>query len=194
MAMSQVDRPPPSVAPLTGSVDWNIRDNDIMEYADRRSPHGERGLKSSKSDTWLIILVVAPLTGSVDWNKMTSATACCPSGRSPHGERGLKFGVLHRHRRGRGSLPSRGAWIEIITSHWLYHKEAVALLGLWLTGRFAISVRFRQIRRHLLFYRMTLNLPQLIWQNAVPNLRMESLWFIWEVEAIRLGNMLLITW
>ena len=79
----------------------------------RRSPHGERGLKFEQAFELKTVLTVALLTESVDWN-----TTCCyqyvsPSivalltesvdwnikkcwqmtkkgGRSPHGERGLK--------------------------------------------------------------------------------------------------------
>ena len=56
-----------------------------------RSPHGERGLKS----------------GGQSRN-------CFDSCRSPHGERGLKFCTVHGGKRQDKSLPSRGAWIEII--------------------------------------------------------------------------------
>ena len=56
-----------------------------------RSPHGERGLKySSKS-------IFAP------------HTQC----RSPHGERGLKLLLVQTVAAVFGSLPTRGAWIEI---------------------------------------------------------------------------------
>ena len=56
-----------------------------------RSPHGERGLKSHDC----------------------AFTEPPPCGRSPHGERGLKYpglAIQHTHP---GSLPARGAWIEI---------------------------------------------------------------------------------
>ena len=35
--------------------------------------------------------------------------------RSPHGERGLKFQTVHKEFKVIRSLPSRGAWIEILT-------------------------------------------------------------------------------
>ena len=57
---------------------------------DGRSPHGERGLKSTMSVRW------------AEWN--------C---RSPHGERGLKFLVETVEHILRESLSSRRAWIEI---------------------------------------------------------------------------------
>ena len=59
-------------------------------WGHRRSPHGERGLKS------------IALTG------VNSG-----SGRSPHGERGLKYKVCKLGKRHIKSLPTRGAWIEI---------------------------------------------------------------------------------
>ena len=34
--------------------------------------------------------------------------------RSPHGERGLKYGEARELLKVRGSLPARGAWIEIV--------------------------------------------------------------------------------
>ena len=58
----------------------------------RRSPHGERGLKLSgefRADPRL-------------------------DGRSPHGERGLKCGGAVDRNQGWKSLPSRGAWIEML--------------------------------------------------------------------------------
>ena len=55
-----------------------------------RSPHGERGLKSSSSRR-------GPRTGS----------------RSPHGERGLKSMTTTAAAPICESLPTRGAWIEI---------------------------------------------------------------------------------
>ena len=56
-----------------------------------RSPHGERGLKSSIRKLY-----------------------CLPIGRSPHGERGLKSVEGREKGWQKRSLPSRGAWIEII--------------------------------------------------------------------------------
>ena len=59
-----------------------------------RSPHGERGLKS-----W--------------YREVRNST---DRGRSPHGERGLKFCVVGIRISRHLSLPTRGAWIEIVTS------------------------------------------------------------------------------
>ena len=61
-----------------------------MRYPSRRSPHGERGLKY--------------LRGNCRRPRM---------GRSPHGERGLKSPLQSGIRSMSMSLPSRGAWIEI---------------------------------------------------------------------------------
>ena len=59
----------------------------------RRSPHGERGLKS--------------------WS---ASPPVPPRRRSPHGERGLKCVGVGIGRAAEESLPSRGAWIEIVVS------------------------------------------------------------------------------
>ena len=59
-----------------------------------RSPHGERGLKFSKR-----------------------ASRGCPGRRrSPHGERGLKSESIKGTYTVQESLPTRGAWIEILRS------------------------------------------------------------------------------
>ena len=60
-------------------------------YGGGRSPHGERGLKS------FVPLWLHPP----------------PPRRSPHGERGLKFLDDEADAQIGGSLPTRGAWIEI---------------------------------------------------------------------------------
>ena len=125
-----------SVAPHTGSVDWNQDYMDLLEYQCGRSPHGERGLKSLWCGGLRITLDVAPHTGSVDWNFLPFAInllLCCRSphgerglkfptprrlsasaGRSPHGERGLKWQYNQEQKQAYKSLPTRGAWIEIL--------------------------------------------------------------------------------
>ena len=60
--------------------------------AARRSPHGERGLKSHL------------------FARQLDAVAC----RSPHGERGLKYDPFRHHGGDVESLSSRRAWIEIL--------------------------------------------------------------------------------
>ena len=62
-----------------------------MEAVRRRSPHGERGLKFT---------LLSRLLGR--------------HGRSPHGERGLKLLSLALLAPSAASLPTRGAWIEIL--------------------------------------------------------------------------------
>ena len=63
-----------------------------MRLSTRRSPRGERGLKSEPPlPCWFT------------------------HGRSPRGERGLKSGEIRRIMKSIWSLPSRGAWIEIRT-------------------------------------------------------------------------------
>ena len=60
-------------------------------YADCRSPHGERGLKFCRHRIFAFKLR-----------------------RSPHGERGLKYHYPNLALMKLSSLPSRGAWIEIV--------------------------------------------------------------------------------
>ena len=78
-----------------------------------RSPHGERGLKSTPD-----VLITDGLRSLSSWRawiemktgRMPPTPATC---RSPHGERGLKYdshGAAQDHRR---SLSSWRAWIEI---------------------------------------------------------------------------------
>ena len=62
----------------------------IWQTLPRRSPHGERGLKYSGGTR-------------------SSPSRC----RSPHGERGLKSVSFTLFKSPSGSLPPRGAWIEM---------------------------------------------------------------------------------
>ena len=85
-----------------------------LRFHRRRSPHGERGLKS------LMPTLLSPTRCSrsphgerglkLQARRQMMLREKC---RSPHGERGLKFHghpiLVHQLR----SLPSRGAWIEI---------------------------------------------------------------------------------
>ena len=65
--------------------------SNVQICDERRSPHGERGLKY-------------PI-----YRKMTIERG----GRSPHGERGLKSPSLGALNHSQMSLPTRGAWIEM---------------------------------------------------------------------------------
>ena len=78
---------------------------------ERRSPHGERGLKPCPPfpHTWTHKSL--PSRGA--WiETLTLWTVPSIARRSPHGERGLKHVFKHSSRPNSGSLPSRGAWIE----------------------------------------------------------------------------------
>ena len=102
-----------------------------------RSPHGERGLKFKILTSWAGLLSRSlPTRGA--WIEIFTEHGYVIGlmGRSPHGERGLKWGalslVLYTLRRSphgeRGlksylmvlrlhqakSLPTRGAWIEML--------------------------------------------------------------------------------
>ena len=79
--------------------------------AHRRSPHGERGLK------YLVVFE--------DGNS---------AGRSPHGERGLKFVIVLVYGANVASLPTRGAWIEIVEGPGMSEVPAPSLptRGAWI--------------------------------------------------------------
>ena len=102
----------------------------------RRSLHGERGLKYRYDVIEAEIKMSLPSRGA--WIEIVAQALDCLGDcrRSLHGERGLKLYELHKHKsyqrrslhgeRGlksylckikrplRSSLPSRGAWIEIL--------------------------------------------------------------------------------
>ena len=52
------------------------------------------------------------------------AAKCC--GRSPHGERGLKLKQAQKNMDTDGSLPARGAWIEVSVTTNANHPYFVA--------------------------------------------------------------------
>ena len=55
------------------------------------------------------------------------------SSRSPHGERGLKYFTLMSSSRLLGSLPSRGAWIEIASfSRYTLCGRSLPSRGAWI--------------------------------------------------------------
>ena len=79
----------------------------------RRSPHGERGLKYVQHGFGAKRISVALLTESVDWNAIVPTAYEITIGRSPHGERGLKSPWVCAGLVPCRSLSSRRAWIEI---------------------------------------------------------------------------------
>ena len=88
-----------------------------LDLPDRRSPHGERGLKYPDTPGRSWPLVSLPTRGA--WIEIFLAKACTHPfrrRRSPHGERGLKLLWHHDPNAGDQSLPTRGAWIEIGTA------------------------------------------------------------------------------
>ena len=96
--------------PSRGAWIENIPPKGAEKWAERRSPHGERGLKT-------IIFHTSKGRGS----------------RSPHGERGLKKHMLYSPYLILTSLPSRGAWIEnISTHHPIYHQTSLPSRGAWI--------------------------------------------------------------
>ena len=93
-----------------------------------RSPHGERGLKSSKLASVAASNTSLPSRGA--WIEILSGsrTMRAHSRRSPHGERGLKCTYTAPPRAGVPSLPSRGAWIEMVCLRLDRDGDAVAPL------------------------------------------------------------------
>ena len=109
-----------------------------MDYRERRSPRGERGLK-------------------LCWNRCSIELDLC---RSPRGERGLKHAQVgpdldllqslptrgawietpyrQRLRMGGLSLPTRGAWIETFTYNDNHtHAESLPTRGAWIETSFS---------------------------------------------------------
>ena len=120
-----------------------------------RSPHGERGLKSSHSHDFSVPSRRSP--HGERGLKSNGSSNCLPAtSRSPHGERGLKFTQrifddnikLRRSPHGeRGlkcciqiicnntweSLPARGAWIEIqMTFRHYLTNQSLPARGAWI--------------------------------------------------------------
>ena len=120
-----------------------------------RSPHGERGLKSSHSHDFSVPSRRSP--HGERGLKTNGSSNCLPAtSRSPHGERGLKFTQrifddnikLRRSPHGeRGlkcciqiicnntweSLPARGAWIEIqMTFRHYLTNQSLPARGAWI--------------------------------------------------------------
>ena len=67
-SLRKVRYPISTVAPYTGSVDWNSDSINYVLTSNRRSLHRERGLKFKRSLSLSRSVRVAPYTGSVDWN------------------------------------------------------------------------------------------------------------------------------
>ena len=79
-----------------------------------RSPHGERGLKFYQAGRRAALELSLPPRGA--WIEIfygNKGDAIAEVGRSPHGERGLKCKEYNEYSYNGWSLPPRGAWIEI---------------------------------------------------------------------------------
>ena len=70
----------------------------LLKHSNRRSPHGERGLKSAVDDDASGVRV--SLSSWRAWIEMPKPIPdpSARKGRSPHGERGLKYHREHRAR------------------------------------------------------------------------------------------------
>ena len=102
------------VALLTESVDWNRKIWDLKQVSTRRSPHGERGLKSTLHHKELRRALVALLTESVDWNKVKMSMVSKKVNVALLTESvdwNCVSGIFNTHTK--QSLSSRRAWIEI---------------------------------------------------------------------------------
>ena len=73
------------------------------EQANRRTPHGVRGLKYRRGRPGQLV-----------------------EGRTPHGVRGLKYSNPSASALSYSSHPTRGAWIEILTPNAQHHGILVA--------------------------------------------------------------------
>ena len=89
----------------------------------RRSPHGERGLKLTYEEILGKLNKSLPAWGA--WIEIVARVENHDEagGRSPHGERGLKFVSEIKEAWDSSSLPAWGAWIEIIRKHGAYMTE-----------------------------------------------------------------------
>ena len=104
--------PSPSVAPHAGSVDRNSVGSCCLAAVRRVAPHAGSVDRNDLEKTLSTMTCVAPHAGSVDRNETSG---------------GL---VLNRH----GSLPTRGAWIEISMSSTTRTNFTVSLptRGAWI--------------------------------------------------------------
>ena len=78
----------------------------------RRSPCGERGLKLCKAHACAVLPGRSPC-GERGLKSVSPAQSTRWNSRSPCGERGLKSCARQSVHHRQGSLPVRGAWIEI---------------------------------------------------------------------------------
>ena len=106
----------------------------VASLGRRRTPRGVRGLKYIDGN------------GEVKHNRRTPRgvrglkspahlhRGRHPPGRTPRGVRGLKSGRGVASRTGRGSHPSRGAWIEILTTPEMIvsHAKSHPSRGAWI--------------------------------------------------------------
>ena len=100
---------------------------------DSRSPCGERGLKSVTQQHDYQLQESLPTRGA--WIEISPPRPClsAQSRRSPHGERGLEFLQAKTPLLWRRSLPTRGAWIEMYPS-WKtgFHTPSLPTRGAWI--------------------------------------------------------------
>ena len=109
------------VAPFTGSVDWNST-SPAQDTQDSVAPFTGSVDWNNRNLIRKTHREVAPFTGSVDWNRGVSRQNGWCLGSLPSRGAWIEIpnqGVLFFCSR---SLPSRGAWIEISLHIWLYHN------------------------------------------------------------------------
>ena len=86
-----------------------------MAKMERRSPYGERGLKSLILPSIVRAIRRSPY-GERGLKFSPSLIHAKPGSRSPYGERVLKSGCQDNQDHHHWSLPVWGAWIEILRS------------------------------------------------------------------------------
>ena len=112
----------------------------VLNHGKCRSPCGERGLKSSLILVVDVLLPSLPLRGAgieIAWGYDQTNVEFC---RSPCGERGLKLRrYLDDITMPFGSLPVRGAWIEIASAHYGGWRKSSSLpvRGAWIEIAYA---------------------------------------------------------
>ena len=114
----------------------------------RRSPCGERGLKSGPGLARKFRAASLPVRGA--WIEITiyARRKARKSSRSPCGERGLKSFAAALVRRRPSSLPVRGAWIEIISQIYLTLRGlSLPVRGAWIEISCSGGVTVRRMGR-----------------------------------------------
>ena len=120
------------------------RGERVLTAAEGRSPHGERGLKPQQTVTARRKRRSLPTRGAWIETLENAGLGKFPCGRSPHGERGLKQLKTASRQRLNQSLPTRGAWIETIAAAFApgAFPESLPTRGAWIETSHSIKSAF----------------------------------------------------